>query len=161
MFERVRTECATSLVATGAILLALGAGTVIRATGGMGIDVVVASVATATALGRVAAAAPEVLRRRWWLLPGFGAAAGAVGALMAEDQVLVGGAAFAAAAATAAGSRAVRSAWTATGLVAGAPVLVALVAPSRVLDVAHVLATALAVWPACSPRPLSQGEPGC
>jgi hypothetical protein len=143
--ERVHREWAASLVVTGATLLALGGGVVIRMLAGLEIDVVVASVAAATALGRVGVAAPGLLRRRWWLLPALGACAGVVGALMAGRQVLLGGAAFAAAAAMAAAACAVRSAWTATGLVASAPVLVALVAPSPVLDAVHVLGTAAAV----------------
>jgi hypothetical protein len=109
VFERVRGEWASSLVVTGAILLALGGGVVIRGLGGLGIDVVVASVAAATALGRVGVAAPGLLRRWWWLLSVLGAGAGVVGALMVGYQVLLGGAAFATAAAAAAGVRAVRS----------------------------------------------------
>lgn len=141
----MRREWGTSLVVTGATVLALGGGVVIRGLGGLGIDVVVASVAAATVLGRVGVAAPGVLRRRWWLLPVFGAGAGVVGALMAGRHVLLGDALFVLAAAAVAGARAVRSAWTATGLVASAPVLVALVAPSPVLDAAHVIGTACAV----------------
>lgn len=150
MFERAGGEWVTALVVTGAIGSALGGGVVIRelgglGTGGLGIDVVVASVATATALGRVGVAAPGLLRRRLWLLPALGAGAGTAGALMAGQHALLGGAVFVLAAAVAAGARAVRSAWTATGLVASGPVLVALVAPSPALDVAHVLGTAGAV----------------
>jgi hypothetical protein len=145
VFEKVRREWGTALVVTGAIVLALGGGVAIRGLGGLGIDVVVASVAAATALGRVGVAAPGLLRRQWWLLPAFAAGAGVVGALMAGQHALLGGAVFVLGAAAAAGARAVRSAWTATGLVASGPVLVALVAPSPVLDVAHVLGTAGAV----------------
>jgi hypothetical protein len=145
VFDRLRREWGTALVVTGAIVLALGGGVAIRGLGGLGIDVVVASVGAATALGRVAVAAPGLLRRRLWLLPALGVAAGVVGALMAGQHPLLGGAVFVLVAAAAAGARAVRSAWTATGLIASGPVLVALVAPSPVLDVAHVLGTAGAV----------------